>query len=439
MAAPAFLRRWLAPDPPPPPETRRSGPWMSDGWGAVALGGTYPAGPAGGPEAVTAVAACVNLIASSIASLPASLLIDTPDGPEAAPPGIAAWRVIKRPSPLMTWPAWVSQAVASILLRGNALSAVQTDARGGVSGLTAIPWAWVNPQVITSGDGRARLAFDITRSATEARLLNLPPRLLADDCLYIRARSDNGGITGRSVLSRAAAAVAEGAEIARIAQANWANGMRPSGVLSAPNFLNDTQRERFSDQWMDKFVGSINTGRVPLVEGGWKFEQVSMSSVDAEFIASRQFSVADICRLFAVPEVLLQIGTRSITDLSSYVTSFAQLCLSPLVGTIEAEFDAILPTGTHLRLDLDGLQRGSFSAVVAALCALQQTGAITANDTRGELGWPPVEGGDVLRPNGSAPTWPADATGMPAVHPSPGPTGDAPPAPGNNQNEGTSG
>jgi HK97 family phage portal protein len=260
--------------------------------------------------------------------------------------------------------------------------------------------------------------------------------LLASDALHIKLRSDNG-ILGKSVLARAASAVSEGAEIARMAEANWRNGMRPSGVITAPNFLSDTQRERFNSEWREGFTGSMNAGRVPILEGGWALSQVSMTSVDAEFLASRQFSVADICRLFSVPEVLLQIGTRSITDLSSYVTSFAQLCLSPLVTTIESEFDAILPAGMHLRLDLDGLQRGSFSTVVAALCALQQTGAVTANETRSELGWSPIEGGDALRPNG-APTLPADFAGSTAMHQSPGATGDAPPAPGTNEDQGAS-
>jgi HK97 family phage portal protein len=329
--------------------------------------------------------------------------------------------------------------VASLLLRGNALSAIQTDMRGGLVGLQAVPWTWAMPAVITSGDGTSRLVFDIVPAQTpETRLLNLPRRLLADDALHIKLRSDNGGVTGRSVLSRAAGAVAEGQEIEKLAVTNWVQGMRPSGVLSAPNFLNDTQRDRFGDAWMEKFTGSINAGRVPLIEGGWTFSQVGMSSVDAEFLASRAFSVADICRLFNVPEVLLQIGTRSITDLSSYVTSFAQLCLSPLVTVIESEFDSILPVGMHLRLDLDGLMRGSFSAVVAALCALQQTGAITANDTRSELGWSPLPDGDVLRPNGAAPNYPPDFSGSTALHPSPGPRGPGGLAePGTNEDGGS--
>ena len=213
--------------------------------------------------------------------------------------------------------------------------------------------------------------------------------------------------------------------------------MRPSAVLSAPAYLSDDQRKRYYESLQPRFMGALNAGNVPLLEGGWTYTQTSLNSVDAEFLASRQFSVSDICRLFNVPEVLLQIGTRSITDLSSYVTSFAQLCLSPLVTTIEAEFDAILPSGMHLTLDLDGLQRGSFSAVTAAICAMTQSGILSPNNAREAAGWPRSDtpGADDLRP-GNPPSWPADGQGSEHLGPSPGPRGDGPSEPGNNQNEG---
>jgi HK97 family phage portal protein len=424
------------PAPPPAPETRRAA-WQSDGWGQAALGGVWT-GPSGGPEAVVSVSACVALISSAIASLPASLTIDTPDGPEPAPPSVAAWRIIERPSPYSSWPAFVQQQVGSLLLNGNSLAMVGTDGRGGIQSLTGIPWQWCSPQVIASGDGGARLAFDLVPHATpEARLLALPKRLLASEALHIKLRSDNG-ILGKSVIARAASAITEGAEIARMAQSNWANGMRPSGVLTAPNFLSDTQRERFSSDWLDKFSGSINSGKIPLLEGGWGLSSISMTSVDAEFLASRQFSVADICRLFNVPEVLLQIGTRSITNLDSYVTSFAQLCLTPLVTIIEAEINQILPTGIRIVLDLDGLSRGNFASVTAAICAMVQTGILSANDARETINWSRSSepGADALMRNGAAPNWPADGPGSQHLGPSPGASGDGPGEPGNHGNEG---
>jgi phage portal protein BeeE len=147
------------------------------------------------------------------------------------------------------------------------------------------------------------------------------------------------------------------------------------------------------------------------------------------------FSVSEVCRLFCVPEPLLQIGQRLPSDMSTYVTTFAIQALAPLVNAIEAEFDhSVLPAGMHLALDMSGLLRGNYSAVVAALATATQSGITTPNDARRALGLPPLEGGDVLR-LGSAPSWPADRPGMPALHPSPGPGGDLPNL-GTNQNGG---
>jgi hypothetical protein len=95
----------------------------------------------------------------------------------------------------------------------------------------------------------------------------------------------------------------------------------------------------------------------------------------------------------------------------------------------------VLPAGMHLVIDLDGLQRGSFSAIVAALAALLQSGAVTPNDVRTELNWPPIEGGDKLR-TGPAPSWPADGPGSKHLGPSPGATGDGVAEPGSHQNQG---
>lgn len=238
------------------------------------------------------------------------------------------------------------------------------------------------------------------------------------------------------MLSRAAGVVHEGLEIARLAESNWRNGMRPSGVLTAPAYLTDTQRKR-KDAWVDDFSGAVNAGKVPLLEGGWDFKRMQISSVDAEFLGSRTHSVAEICRLFAIPEILLQVGTRAPADLAPYLSAFASQALAPLVASIEAEFDhALLPPGLHLQLDMGGLMRGSWSAVVAGACAAVQSGVMTPNDARRAMSLPALEGGDVLG-QGKAPSWPADGVGLPHLGPSPGPRGDGPPEPGTHENGGS--
>jgi HK97 family phage portal protein len=398
-----------------------------------ALGELYTYGTQAA-DRLAAVAACVRLIAAALSTLPVSLTIDGANGREPAPPSAPAWRLLQRPSTRRSWPDLVAWIVRSILLDGNAILQVLADGRGVVTELVPIPWRWLSPQFVASG-GTRRLVFDVWGQNPEAQILNLPPRLLADEALHFRGQSD-GGLIGESVLARARGPIAEGLAIETLASATWRNGARPSAVLTSPTMLDDTRRKRFRDEFAPEFVGSLNAGKVPLLEGGWEFKPISLNSVDAEFLATRQLNTSQVAMLFGVPEILLHIGQRLPTDMAPFITQFAQLALAPLVTSIEAEFDhAVLPPGQHLAIDLDGLMRGNFSSTVAALAALKQSGIISANDARAELDWAPVEGGDTLRPTG-APSWPADGPGSTHLGPSPGPTGNAPPEPGNHGDQG---
>lgn len=405
--------------------------------GAWPLGSAIGFGPAGAVPAVhqaeklSAVLGCVELISGALASLPASLTIDGSAGRTPAPRTAAAWSLIERPNRQQSWPAFMAWAAGQLLLHGNAVAWISSN------GLTPVPWQWLRPLIIGSAGG-PRLAFDLIYRGPENSLLGLPARFLDSDVMHVKARSDYG-ILGRSVLSRAAGPVREGLEIETLAESNWRHGMRPSGVMMAPAYLTKQQRAD-SKEFLAHYSGAVNTGKVPLLEGGWSFLQTSMSSVDAEFLASRHFSVAEICRLFCVPETLLQLGTRLPTDMPGITAQLATQALAPLVALIEHEFShAVLPAGMCLELDLSGLMRGSFSAMTGALCALVQSGICTPNDARSWLGGlPAIAGGDVLRV-GPPPTWPADGPGLPHLGPSPGPTGGGLAAPGTHQNNGAGG
>lgn len=388
--------------------------------------------PAHLAENLSAVLGCVELISGAVSSLPASLTADTVDGRVPAPSS-APWGLLQRPNRLQSWSAFMAWMTGQILLHGNAIARIETDARGAVTGLMPAPWPWILP-VVLSGQSTPRLAFDVIHVAPESALLGLPPRLLDTDVLHIRARSDFGAI-GRSVLSRAAGPVAEGVEIASVATSVWANGLRPSGIYSIDGQIDGETRRRFREHIKEMHSGPANSGRVMILDRGGKFTSTSMSSLDAEFLASRQFSVSEICRLFSVPEVLMQVKERVPADPSAYLTLFAAQCLAPLVATIEAEFDALLPAGTHLQLDMSGMLRGSFATMTAAMCASVQSGIATPNDGRRALGLRPHADGDVLRV-GTAPSWPADFAGGKHLGASPGPRGDLP-EPGTNANAGS--
>ncbi|MGI4795214.1 MAG: phage portal protein [Janthinobacterium lividum] len=341
--------------------------------------------------------------------------------------------MLRRPAPAWSWSRWAGAQAASLLTTGNALCAVTQDGRGGVTGLLPVPWGWTNPQVLPSG----RLVYDVVQNTPEARALGIPSgRLLDTDVLHVRARADGGGLIGRSVLSRARTVIAEGHELSRVANAAWRQSARPSGWLATTRVLNDDQRRR-AEGIMDSFAGSLNTGRVPLLEDDWQFKQQTFNFVDAEFLASRAFSVAEVARIFCIPEPMLQVGAHAPADLTPYLSAFATLALSPIVTAIEDEFThSVLPDGYRLQIDMGGLMRGSWSSLVAGAAAARMAGLISANDGRALMSLPPRADGDALASSPGPAHFPADGPGMPHLGPSPGPTGTGLPEPGTNANKG---
>lgn len=420
--------------PPPPPENRFTGP-LGDGWGAMALGGPRAPMPPHLAESLGAVLACAELVSGAVASLPASLTTDDGQGGQVpAPPTATGWALLRRPNTWQSWPAFVTTLAASILLHGNGLAVLQRDGRGAVTSLLPVPWQWVVPVIVQSVAG-PRLVYDLLQSTPETILLGLPRRLLDSDVLHVRARSD-GGIIGRSVLSRAASVVREGMEVARTSEALFANGLSMSGFVETGGaILSDPQRDRFKAS-LAEFRGPAAAGRTMLLEGPFKYVPLSVTPADAELLATRAFTVGEIARLFCVPEPLLLTAQRAVPDLAPFLAAFATLALAPIVNAVECEFaHAVLPPGMNLQLDMAGLMRGSFSAQVAAFSTATQAGILTANDSRRGMGWPAHPDGDVLRPAGAA-SFPADAKGVPSLAPKPGHTGDGLPATGTHQNAG---
>ena len=85
-----------------------------------------------------------------------------------------------------------------------------------------------------------RLVYDVTEITQIQGGTGRPRRLLQDEVLHLRDRSDDG-LIGRSRLQRAAAVVQSGLSIQEFANALYQNGVRPSGVLTAAGNMTDEQ------------------------------------------------------------------------------------------------------------------------------------------------------------------------------------------------------
>ncbi len=88
------------------------------------------------------------------------------------------------------------------------------------------------------------------------------------------------------------------------------NAARPSGVLvhdpgdkGLP--LSDEQYERLKEGLNDGFSGTQNAGRPLLLEGGLKWQSLSMSPAEMDFLALKESAAREIAAGFGVPPMLL--------------------------------------------------------------------------------------------------------------------------------------
>lgn len=363
----------------------RSGAWYSVPMASG--GGTYAVTPSKA-ENLSTVVACVNAVASGLASLPVYLYQTLPGAGRIEAPTHPAARLLRRPNARQTWPDFLEWTLGSVLLHGNALAVIETDGAGQPVALVPVPWSAVQPVALPSG----RLAFDVVAYRTPWGSAGLPRRLLDSEVFYLKDRSDDGW-TGRSRLSRANEVLGAAYGLQQYSGAIWQNAATPSGMVTLPYNIERAEKDRIEARFKGLATGPENAKGVLFVDKDTTFTPMSVSPEDAEVLASRRFTVEELCRLFQVPPPLVQDYTHNtFTNSAQASLWFAQYSLAPWCRKIEAEFgrSVLLDDPTHhLEIDLSGLTRGDYATRWDASVKAVAAGILDAEEVREAEGYGP--------------------------------------------------
>ncbi len=368
------------------PEQRRGGLIGTVGFGMTGVA-TVNANLA---ENLSAVLACVGAISSTIATLPAFVYLKQ-DGGRTEAPNHPVTRLIRGPNSRQTWPDWVEWTLAQTLLHGNSISIVEYDGAGRVTNILPVPWPNVLVSLLPSG----RLAYDVMQYIAPWGGTGQPRRYLDDEVFHLRDRSDDGFL-GRSRLSRAPDVLSQAHALQEHMAAVWRNGATPSGVLSFPGKLSAEGAQRLAQSWGDAYAGVGNARKTVVLEEGATWGATFISPEDAEVLASRRFTVEELCRLYQVPPPIVQDYSHgTFTNTQQAALWFAQLSLTPWVRKIEAEFSrTVFGDGSdyHLEIDLSGLMRGDYAARWSAYGTAIDKGILTVDEIREAEGYNPIGG-----------------------------------------------
>lgn len=152
----------------------------------------------------------------------------------------------------------------------------------------------------------------------------------------------------------------------------FANGARPSGILKFAKSLGDTAARRIKTSWQSAHGGD-NTGGTAVIEEGGEFQQLSLTSVDAQFLEQRKHQIEEIARLFRVPPTFLMDFARATWSNSEEMgRQFLQTTLLPWIKRWEGEVRLKLFTPDeratyHAEFLTDDLLRADYAARMEAL------------------------------------------------------------------------
>ena len=341
-------------------------------------------------EALSTVFACVTAISSAISALPVRLYQNNGKTRQEVNTGDFKALLRNGPNAYQSTPEFLETLAAQILLRGNGLIEVTPDRHGTVIGLRVIPWHWCNVQMLSNG----RLVYDVfAQPGVYSPENGRARRLLQDEVIHIRDRSDDG-VIGKSRLQRGAATINAAHTVNEFSNNVYHNGVVPSGVISTDAKLDNDQRKILHGAITAGFAGAKGAAKVLIMDQGLQWSgNAIVSPEDAELLSSRKWSVEELCRLFQVPPPIIQdYSHNTFTNSEQAGRWFAQFCLLPLVSKIEAAFNrALFPDGGYeLDLDMSGFDRGDPATRWNNHAIAATNGILTVDEIREVEGYSPL-------------------------------------------------
>jgi len=158
--------------------------------------------------------------------------------------------------------------------------------------------------------------------------------------IHIKAFHPTDDHYGLGCLGAAAKAVAVHNAAAEWNKALLDNAARPSGALvydPGPDgsALTSEQFDRLKAEMEASFAGAGNAGRPMLLEGGLKWQSMSMTPADMDFVALKAAAAREIALAFGVPPMLLGLpGDNSYANYKEANRALWRLTILPLTGKI---------------------------------------------------------------------------------------------------------
>ncbi len=292
------------------------------------------------------VYACVRVLVDAAASLPLHTYRRTPGGRVRSEGRLDA--LLTRPAPGVTTSAFVGAVMASLVLHGDAFIGLYRDGDGQVAQLGLL-----DPHAVDVRVERGDLTYYLMTKDGVARLTE------RDVCHVRAALPDPSGLRGLSPIRACAQTLGLARSLAGHAARFAAASARPGALVILDKSVNADRliRDGVRDEITDRGSGEI----IVLGGGVEDVKPLTLSMVDAEFVAQRVHSAQEVARIFRVPPSQLGLpsgDSMTYSTVAEEARAFVRWSLSPWLRVIEEAISGhpdLSPSTQYAAFNLDAV------------------------------------------------------------------------------------
>lgn len=342
----------------------------------------------------SAVYACVNVLAQSVAQIPLILYKRTKkngrEGRERATSHPLYPIIHSRPNDFMTSFAFREMLTGHNGLRGNSYAFKVTDSRGNILGLIPLQPDAVTIKCDNLMDG---IKYEVRQSGGSSKPYD------RSQIFHLMGMTLNG-YEGVSPLKYARETIGLSLSTEKYGAQLFKNGAKMGGILMYPGKFKSADTGRNLAQSFDDATSGDNSHKTALLEEGMKWEKVSMTADDAQFLETRKFQIPEIARFYRMPlHKIQELDRATFSNIEQQAIEFVVDTLGPWLVRWEQSINTQLLSERDQQeyfceFLVDGLLRGDIKSRYEAYSRGILAGFLNRNEVRARENMDYAEGLD---------------------------------------------
>ena len=334
----------------------------------------------------SAVWAAMRLLSESISTLPVGVFRKENNGDNTEINTDLAFLIKYQPNSYQNKITFYEKIIMDMLSDGNSYVKIVRNGAGRVIELLPINYSDVEIYTLENklyySDEKTGETYD------------------SENILHFKMITGPDGIKGLSPIEQCKNAIGWGMDVQEYSSTFFKNGGKLSGILESDRALSEQAIDRLRNSFNSNYGTLSGSNQTAVLEEGLKYKSISVTPDQAQFLASRQFSVEEVARIFGIPPHLLRdLSKSSFNNIEMQSQEFVSYSLMPYITKIELEMSLKLFRKNvigreYIKFNVNGLLRGNVKDRADYYKTAITNGWMSVNEVRQKEDLNRIEDGD---------------------------------------------